>query len=387
MPSDQDAPAPGAASPALVYDGRISELYGIFIPNLLLTIITFGIYRFWAITRLRRYMWAHMRFQEDRFEYTGTGGELFLGFILALTILIVLGMVTAALAFGMVTAASAFGLRLIAAPLVVLLVLVFYAMIFVLAFAAIFSAQRYRLNRTLWRGIRGGMHGSAIRYGLRGVLYFLLNVITLYQMTPWMTLRLTERRLNASSFGNLAFGFRGRARRIYLPFLALFLVFVLLDVVFFVALFRQFGTAMLHAAPQMKATDAGFSPPANLALLPFVLFGGVLAIGIVIGLVRSFYVAALAREVANHSTLGPLRFASTISAWALLRLVLGNVLIVLVTLGLGYPIVIHRDARLLARNLLVSGAIDPGTLRQNTERASALGEGMFQALDASGGML
>ena len=378
MPSDQDAPAPGAASPALVYDGRISELYGIFIPNLLLTIITFGIYRFWAITRLRRYMWAHMRFQGDRFEYTGTGGELFLGFILALTILIGLGMVTAALAFG---------LRLIAAPLVVLPILVFYALIFVLAFAAVFSAQRYRLNRTLWRGIRGGMHGSAIRYGLRSVLYFLLNMVTLYQMTPWMTLRLTERRLNASSFGNLAFGFRGRARRIYLPFLAQLLVFVVLDVVFFVAIFRHFGTALLHMAPQTKTTDAAVSAPANLAVLPFVLFGGLLVIGIVVGMVRSFYVAALAREVANHSTLGPLRFASTIGAWALLRLMLGNLLIVLFTLGLGYPIVLHRDARLLARTLLASGAIDPETLRQSTERASALGEGMFQALDASGGML
>ena len=72
---------------ALEYDGRIGELYRIFVVNLLLTVITIGIYRFWAITRWRRYFWSHMAFQEERFEYTGRGGELFLGALLALGIL------------------------------------------------------------------------------------------------------------------------------------------------------------------------------------------------------------------------------------------------------------------------------------------------------------
>ncbi len=45
---------------ALQYDGRLGELYRIFLVNLLLTIITLGIYRFWAITRWRRYFWSRM---------------------------------------------------------------------------------------------------------------------------------------------------------------------------------------------------------------------------------------------------------------------------------------------------------------------------------------
>jgi len=45
---------------ALHYDGRIGPLYRIFVVNLLLTIVTVGIYRFWAITRWRRYFWSHM---------------------------------------------------------------------------------------------------------------------------------------------------------------------------------------------------------------------------------------------------------------------------------------------------------------------------------------
>ena len=48
-----------------------------------LTIITLGIYRFWAKTKLRRYLWSVVEYDGDRFEYHGTAKELFLGFLIA----------------------------------------------------------------------------------------------------------------------------------------------------------------------------------------------------------------------------------------------------------------------------------------------------------------
>src|SRR5215510_11290460 len=82
--------ATAAPPQRLTYDGQIGELYGIFFLNLLLGIITLGIYRFWGRTRYRRYLWSHTSYDGDRFEYTGTGGELFRGFIIAIGILILL---------------------------------------------------------------------------------------------------------------------------------------------------------------------------------------------------------------------------------------------------------------------------------------------------------
>ena len=80
FPRGKDGPGHRvAATPGVEVDGGIGEFTGIFVVNLLLTIITIGIYRFWAITRWRRYFWSHMAFQEERFEYTGRGGKLFLG--------------------------------------------------------------------------------------------------------------------------------------------------------------------------------------------------------------------------------------------------------------------------------------------------------------------
>lgn len=50
--STTDAPA-RAPEQRFAYDGRLGELYGIFFVNLLLTVLTFGIYRFWGKTRIR----------------------------------------------------------------------------------------------------------------------------------------------------------------------------------------------------------------------------------------------------------------------------------------------------------------------------------------------
>ena len=65
-----------------------------------------------------------------------------------------------------------------------ILATVAFALVLVtLANAGRFAAQRYRLTRSFWRGIRGGMEGSALRYGLRAFGLQVLSGITLFQYT------------------------------------------------------------------------------------------------------------------------------------------------------------------------------------------------------------
>ena len=72
------------ADSAFGFDGNWQDFAKIAFPNLLLTIVTLGIYRFWATTRERKYLWSHSRFVDERLEWTGTGKELFIGFALVL---------------------------------------------------------------------------------------------------------------------------------------------------------------------------------------------------------------------------------------------------------------------------------------------------------------
>ena len=61
---------------AFEFRGDWKEFFPIAASNLLLTLVTLGVYRFWATTRERRYFWSQTRFIDDSLEWTGTGKEL-----------------------------------------------------------------------------------------------------------------------------------------------------------------------------------------------------------------------------------------------------------------------------------------------------------------------
>lgn len=135
----------GSGDASVGYLGK-PGLVGIVVKNLLLTIITLGIYRFWARTRLRRYFWSNIAVAGEPIEYTGTGSELFVGFLIALAVLLPLGVVYAAVEralLGNVTAT-------------IVLKTLYVVALATLIQAAKFRARRYRLSRTAWRGIRAG---------------------------------------------------------------------------------------------------------------------------------------------------------------------------------------------------------------------------------------
>src|SRR5579859_4244445 len=129
-------------------------LLALLLKNLGLTIVTFGFYRFWARTALRRYWWSSVVIDGDALEYTGTGAELFLGFLYFLLVMTPFGIAWSALK------------ALAVAPAWQAVVgLAFYVfVIFFLVPVALFRARRYRMSRTRWRGIRGGLGGSTWRF-------------------------------------------------------------------------------------------------------------------------------------------------------------------------------------------------------------------------------
>src|SRR5581483_339505 len=211
--------AAGAAIPAagrakLTYDGRLGELFLLWIKVLLLGIITLGIYsRFWGKTRFRRYFWNHASLLGERFEYDGTGGELFRRFLLAIFVLPLL----IALAFGAGFLLQGVGLpREAAQPVGAVLYLAAFVFLF---FISQYGSRRYQLSRTVWSGIRGGVEGSSIGYALRAIGYTLLIPITLGIARPWRDVALWRYKTGHSGFGDLDFRFQGTGRSLLAPWL------------------------------------------------------------------------------------------------------------------------------------------------------------------------
>ena len=159
------------------FDGRRGALGALMLRNLLFSILTLGIYRFWGRTHVRRFVWRHTAVLDDALEYLGTGGELFIGFLIAVAVLLP---VFAAYSLLQFLFADGPGHALLA------LEALYYLVLFFLIQIAIHRMRRYRLTRTAWRGVRFGLGGSSFAYARIAFGYGLLTAATLGFAYPWM---------------------------------------------------------------------------------------------------------------------------------------------------------------------------------------------------------
>ena len=216
----------GKARPVAVsafgFHGIWGDFMKIAVPNLLLTIVTLGIYRFWGTTRERQYLWSQTQFIDERLEWTGTGMELFIGFIMVFFLIGIPFAIIQLVAQGAIFQGE---------PVIAgVLTFVMFMALFYLTGVAYFRAMRYRLSRTYWRGIRGGTDDPGFQYGLSYIWKHTAAAIPLFLLYPWASISLWNERWNAMSFGPYRFEAKAQwtqlIKRYMLFYLAPFLLFL-----------------------------------------------------------------------------------------------------------------------------------------------------------------
>ncbi len=355
--------------------GRLS------IVNFLLGIVTLTIYRFWAKTEVRKHIWSCVHINGVPLEYTGRGMELFKGALFVFVVLglpAVLAIAGISLAYGPEHPAVA-GVQ----GVLFLVVALFWG-------AAIYRSRRYQLSRTLWRGIRGSLDGSATTYSL---LYFgklLARAITLGWATPVLNLSLQEHIVGTMTFGDLPFKFKGRAGPLY-PSYALCWFgtiggFIVAAVVLGGTLGTFFGSDLAGLIGDMfddQWEPTGEQARTLIALVTgiFLLYLGFFAI---YPAIWAIYSAREMATFASYTTAGAARFAMDVKAWDLIKLMFGNFFIAVLTLGIAMPFVQQRNVRFLCDRMKVDGAIDVDAIKQSTSALDRTGEGLADAFDIGG---
>src|SRR5258706_13152353 len=162
-----------------------------------LELITVGFYRFWLATDIRRHLWSNTSVDSDAPEYTGRGRELLIGFLFALAILVPIY-----LAYFIVGIEVERFKAFASFPL--------FLFFYLFGQFAIYRARRYRLTRTVWRGVRFWMSGSGWAYAARAALWGLLMVPTLGLILPWREAALERYKMRHCYYGDLQGSFEGR---------------------------------------------------------------------------------------------------------------------------------------------------------------------------------
>jgi uncharacterized membrane protein YjgN (DUF898 family) len=358
-------PAYAGAEPLKLTWRQQPGLIGLSIFNFILRVLTLGIHHFWGKTEVRRRIWSSVRLNGEPLEYTGTGGELFLGFLVAVAVLVVPVLV------GSVAIAFLFGPESIAQAV---FIGIYYVAIFFLLGFAVHRALRYRLSRTRWRGIRGGLEGSALGFAWTNFWTALLIPFTLGWIMPWRQTKLQGILSNGMRFGSRPFQFSARSGPLYGRFAALW--FGSFGLIILVGVAAALAQYLDGPAPRSSAVPGQPNPAVSA-----VGILAVVAIYIGLGIMAAWYQAAVINHFAAHTTYEGARFRGSATAWSLIWLVISNMLLVTFTLGLLTPVAQARSARYMVDRLDIDGAVPLAEIAQRAQDPMRRGEGLAQVFD------
>ena len=192
-----DTPGPPlGARHRLSFHGTGSSLFLLILKNVLLTIITLGIYAPWAATERRKYVWQNAEFHGQRFIYGGTGLELFWGYLKVLV--------------GYAVFLGVPALVRQVSPDVANVVQIAFALgLLALIPFAVYWSRAYLLSRSTWRGIHFSMEPGARSFARTFLVGYLLSVVTLGLYMPVWLNKLRKITTDRSRFGSHAFSYDG----------------------------------------------------------------------------------------------------------------------------------------------------------------------------------
>lgn len=342
------------------------KFLGLSLKNGLLNLVTLTLYRFWGKTEVRQRVWRGVRMNEEAFEYTGRGVELFVGFLIAL------------FALGLPFLTVAFGIQFIGEWFVLLLLPLYIGMFWLWGFG-VFTAFRYMASRTTWRGIRFRLGGSAASYGLHYLGALFLSSITAGWYWPHAERSLAAKIWDEVRFGDRRIRFRmERSERhgIY----GAYALGWFGTLVGYILLLIALGAVAAATGAFELGPDGQPAQPSIVFTLS--IYAGLLVVSPFALLIWAPYQAALLRSIAAGVTVDKAGFQLNVKAIPLWWLTVTNLFLLLITFGFLMPWAQARTARFLIQRLESAGEARLD-LAQQASRGPGSGEGLADAFGFS----
>ncbi len=320
------APAPTHRVNTVEFSGKGGEFFGIWIVNILLTIVTLGIYSAWAKVRTLQYFYGHTKVDGHSFRYLATPIQILKGRLIAFAIIALLSVGTHI------------------SPI--------FALVF--AVAAIFGMPwllvqgiKFNLRMTAYRNVRFGFHGTYGQAMLNFVLMPILAVFTFYLLMPYVLKRMDHFIYNNISFGGRKLTVNNEGSKYYEAAIITFVASVggMIALVIILMIFGFSGAALGGGNVDNLGPIAG----AVMFILTMVGYIAILTVS------QAIYRSMIRNHVfakAEFEGLATFKSQTTVSDYA--ALIFTNYAMIACTLGLAYPVTKVRTALYLAQNTQVS---------------------------------
>ena len=378
-PLGPPVPPPSPVPPPMpvAFSGSRGEFFDLVKRGAALELVTLGFYRFWLLTDIRRHLWSNTLVDGDAAEYTGRGKELLIGFLVALAILVPIY-----LGYFLIGLEAEHYQAFASIPLI--------AFFYLFGQFAIFRARRYRMTRTVWRGVRFWMTGSGWIYALRASLWGVLMILTLGLVLPWRAAALERYKMRHSHYGDLQGSFEGRGWEFFKRGWWLWLLTPIAFFVYPIAPFLYAGYKAIEWRWWLSGIRFG-GVRLELSLPRSALIGlywKVIGWMALLGLVFAVYLALCAVLVASMSGEGLTEFFKTpelMRSIPLLVLTGLGYLVLALALNVVIRVYLTRDLWVtVLGSVNISGLEAAANVAARGDLANALGEGFADGLDVGG---
>lgn len=334
------------------FKGDAKTYFGIWIVNLLLSIVTFGIYSAWAKVRTKKYFAQNTIIDDRRFDYHATGKQILIGRLIVGAAVVVLAVLSAIPLVGL-----GVGLALVfISPYLIARSLAFNARM------TSFSELRFGFD---------GTYGQALKVFF---LYPFLCVFTLYLTWPFVARAQQRFFVENHRYGTARFSFTSTVGPFYMAF-----VFAILWGIASILVGLGAVLGLMGVSGALVGENSIWMASPAMQFIPMILI-------IVAVLPAGFIYRAYIRNAVykGAALAGGHEFTSVVKPTKLLWIALSNAIIVTVSWGLMNPWARVRMARYMAAStyITVEGSID-GIIGEEQEKVSALGDAFtdFEGID------
>jgi uncharacterized membrane protein YjgN (DUF898 family) len=331
-----------------VFSGAGVEYFKIWIVNILLSIVTLGIYSAWAKVRNKQYFYGNTHIADATFEYTAEPIKILKGRIIAFVLYVAL---------------------IFSGHISPILSLVVTVLFFIFLPWIIVNSLKFNARHTSYRNIPFRFHGT-IGGALKVFIGWpILGMLSLGLLFPFAWKKQTEYINNNHSYGVEPFNFTVHVKEYY----KMLLILIGASVVFMILFAVLLGGSVFA----MITAGKTFDPRAILAMVPMIL--GYMAFYFALG---SYVVVTMANIHWNNTKLQHHQFESNWSVLSYMGLIVTNTLGILCTLGLFIPFAKVRAAAYKTSHttLIVAGDLN-GFIANTLEDSNSLGEGVHDLFD------
>ncbi|MDR2549559.1 MAG: DUF898 domain-containing protein [Desulfobulbus sp.] len=304
-----------------VFSGSGGEFYKIWVVNVLLTILTLGIWSAWAKVRTMRYFYGNTTLGGNAFEYLAEPVKILKGRLLVFAV------------FAAFSAVAQF--YPLINPIGGLILLVLTPWI-------VRQSLRFQRHYTAWRGVRFAFVGSLGESFRAFLLWPMLTAFLFFLPVIWH--RQTHYLIDQSCYGSARFANRSTVGNFFVAFAILTMLALALGAAGGMA-FAALGQMAQELLPEIRQMSA---------------LAGVVLASLAWMVVSALYKVRMVNLRFGKTEIGPHRIVTSYAFGSYLWLVLTNTLGIMLSLGLYYPFAKVRTARYAAAHteMIVQGDLD-----------------------------